>query len=81
MLRTAEAAHVRLDKIDSQLRTITSSLQKNTALTEQIALDTTDMIKLFKWTSFTRKVIYGLVPVIATCFAAWAWFKVNIKIL
>lgn len=80
-MRDLEEAHKRLDNVELKLHDITRDISANTAMTEGIAADVKEVIELFTWSKITKRIVLGIAPILAGCYAAWDWVKHHIKVL
>ena len=72
-----ENHHTTLESHDRRLSDLTSALHENTALTKQIAENTSELVELFKGAKMFRKFFLWAAPFGAVLTLFWdsLWFK------
>lgn len=75
-------AHERLDTIESAVKNhiqahqkFEDSLAENTALTQTIADNTSEIVELVKGAKGLRSFVVWATPIMAAAAATWAWMK------
>lgn len=75
-------AHERLNNLEGVVQqhlishaAFEKSLSENTALTQQISDNTSELVQLVKGAKGLRSFVVWAAPVAAACIAAWAWIK------
>lgn len=63
----------RLDRHEQRIADLQESLHENTALTRQIADNTSELVELFKGAKMFRKFVLWAGPLIALFWSAYQW--------
>ena len=70
---TIKHHHDRLDRHEQRIADLQESLHENTALTRQIAENTSELVELFKGAKMFRKFVLWVGPLVALAYSAYHW--------